>query len=722
MTSSNNSSSENGFAAFNLPPMLQTALARMNYTTPTPVQMKAIPFAMQGRDVLGSAQTGTGKTGAFCIPMIAKLLEDPTACALVLSPTRELATQIMTVAHDLLHKGAEGKGSPIKTALLLGGESMGKQFDQLRRNPRLIIGTPGRINDHLRRNNRLMENVRIVVLDEADRMLDMGFSGQIDDVLANVPDGRQTLMFSATFPASIIKFSQKYLNKPERIAIDPEQTSAANITHEQVFVNEAGKYDALSAQLDARSGSIIVFVKTKHGADKMVAKLAREEHAVDVLHGGLKQRQRERAIANFRAKKTRIMIATDVAARGLDVPHIESVINYDLPQNPEDYVHRIGRTARAGAEGTAISFISPSDRGKWSAINRLLNPGSVRKGADGFEDSGREYNRSKSSSGKPRRSGYAGGGNASAHSGSRKPWENRDAKPRAEGRYEGRSERPAPRGDAPRAERSYKSDSRYDRPATDRPQQGFKKPYNAEGRADRPQSDRPQSDRPYNDRPRAERPHSDRPQQGFKKPFAGDKENNFRSERPARAERSDYQARPDRSENKDRYLKTEGRAERPQSDRPYNDRPRADRPQPDRTERPFVKKEGGNFRKDEGSFQKKEYKGKSDRFGADSFKPKSEGRPEGQFRKERSFGDRDGARKFDGEARPKKPYSPNGKPSGRTHGDKPAGKSFAGKPFAGKPSGKSHGGKPSGGKSFGGGKPAFAGRPSAGKPKQRAAR
>lgn len=369
------------FDDFQLPAALNEALALMDYTTPTPVQAQAIPLALEGRDILGSAQTGTGKTGAFAIPVIARLMEDPQAAALILTPTRELATQITTVVHQML-KSKDGKQAKkedrIRTALLIGGESMGRQFDQLRAGPRLIIGTPGRVNDHLRRNRGLLNDVKTVVLDEADRMLDMGFSVQIDEILKNVrSDERQTLMFSATFAKSIVQFAGRYLNDPQRISVAADNEAAKNIKHDILHVDDAGKYNALTEELDRRSGSVIVFVKTKHGADKLARKLEREEHNAGVIHGGLKQRQRDRAIAAFRNKKIRIMVATDVAARGLDVPHVEHVINFDLPQNPEDYIHRIGRTARAGAEGQALAFIIPSERGKWNAIDRILNPGSA---------------------------------------------------------------------------------------------------------------------------------------------------------------------------------------------------------------------------------------------------------------------------------------------------------------------------------------------------------
>lgn len=400
---------DNSFAQFKLPPALATALIRMDYNRPTPIQAQAIPFIMKGCDILGSAQTGTGKTGAFAIPAVARLITDPKVAVLVLTPTRELATQIMSVVQDLLHKGRDNNVKAIRTALLIGGESMGRQFDQLRANPRLIIGTPGRINDHLRRNGALFKNVQMVVLDEADRMLDMGFSGQIDDILKHVDEKkRQTLMFSATFPDSIIRFSKKYLTDPQRVTIDPELVTVSAIKQEVVRTTEARRYDDLTGQLDQRSGSIIVFVRTKYGADRLAKKLGREGHDTGVIHGGLRQNKRAKAIAAFRTKKIRVMVATDVAARGLDVPHIEHVINYDLPQNAEDYVHRIGRTARAGAEGAAVSFVMPSDGGKWRAINDLMGTGS----ASGEERPGSRTDNSKKRKGKPRRSKGGGKGGA----------------------------------------------------------------------------------------------------------------------------------------------------------------------------------------------------------------------------------------------------------------------------------------------------------------------
>ncbi len=358
------------FEALGLPNVLMQALAHLKFTTPTPIQAEAIPHAMAGKDILGSAQTGTGKTGAFGIPLIAHLINNPNAGALVMTPTRELAVQVMKLLEDLL-----GANSGIRTALIIGGEPMPKQLRQLQAKPRLIVGTPGRINDHLKRRSLKLATTNYLVLDETDRMLDMGFGIQIDAVLAHMPAQRQTLLFSATLPANIVKLSSKYMTDPIRISVGETHLPIERIKQENIVLKEDDKYGQLLVQLQQRPGSIIVFVKTKWGAEKMAKKLRTIEHAADAIHGDLRQNQRDKAIAAFRSKQTRIMIATDIAARGLDIPHIEHVINYDLPQCPEDYIHRIGRTARNGAEGEAVNLITNQDRKKWQAIQRLLNPG-----------------------------------------------------------------------------------------------------------------------------------------------------------------------------------------------------------------------------------------------------------------------------------------------------------------------------------------------------------
>eukprot|EP01059_Diplonema_ambulator_P003726 TRINITY_DN13435_c0_g1_i2.p1 TRINITY_DN13435_c0_g1~~TRINITY_DN13435_c0_g1_i2.p1 ORF type:complete len:428 (+),score=-43.48 TRINITY_DN13435_c0_g1_i2:93-1286(+) len=352
-----------------LPDILIRNLENMQFTEPTPIQAQAIPVALSGKDILGSAQTGTGKTAAFGIPLVAKLLSKPQSTALVMTPTRELATQVMTQLQTML-----GKPSKIKTALLIGGDSMTKQLMQLRNKPRLIVGTPGRINDHLDRGSLLLEKADFLVLDETDRMLDMGFSCQIETIVAEMAEARQTLLFSATLPKNIIHIAKKYLTDPTQISVNSTTVPAEHIQQETLWVSELDKYPTLLSQLDAREGTIIIFVKTKHGTEKIATKLVKAGYNAGAIHGDLRQSKRDRIMMDFRKMKYRILVATDVAARGLDVPHIEHVINYDLPQCAEDYIHRIGRTARAGAEGEALSFVTPADKSKWHAIECLLNP------------------------------------------------------------------------------------------------------------------------------------------------------------------------------------------------------------------------------------------------------------------------------------------------------------------------------------------------------------
>ncbi len=362
------------FEELGLPANILTALKNINFTTPTPIQEQAIPVALEGYDILGSAQTGTGKTAAFAIPMIAHLLNCPKSTALILLPTRELAQQVLEAANKML-----GKDSGINSALLIGGDSMVKQLQQLKRNPRIIVGTPGRINDHLLRHSLKLTNTDFLVLDETDRMLDMGFGIQLEQIAKFLSNDRQTLMFSATMPKNIMNLSRKYLRNPVRISVGDSNAIATNIKQELIKTSEAEKYGALMNQLQTRTGSVLIFVKTKFGADRLAQKLVKENQSADAIHGDLRQCKREKVILNFRNQKNRILVATDIAARGLDIPHIENVINYDLPQCPEDYIHRIGRTARAGAEGTAINLLTPKDGPKWKEIYKLLNPSAKDK-------------------------------------------------------------------------------------------------------------------------------------------------------------------------------------------------------------------------------------------------------------------------------------------------------------------------------------------------------
>ena len=400
------------FQELDLNESLYKSLAKMNYSVPTDIQAQAIPVALQGHDILGSAQTGTGKTAAFSIPMIETLLRDESAMSIVLTPTRELAKQVLDVINQLL-----GYPSTIRTAFIIGGEHMGKQFKQLKAKPRIIVGTPGRINDHLRRGSLNLDQASFLVLDETDRMLDMGFGVQLDEIIKHMPRARQTLMFSATLPDAIINMSRKYMNDPVRISVGATNVIAPKIKQEVVHVSQDQKYKELVNQLHDRDGSVIVFMKTKRAADRVAKNLNRDGFEADALHGDLRQNKRTTVMRKYREKKFRILVATDIAARGLDVPHIEHVINHDLPQVAEDYIHRMGRTARAGADGQALSLIAPHDGRNWHASMSLLDPS--YKGGRGDNDNGsRSGGRKKKKSygkkdtyksGKPRRDASAFG-------------------------------------------------------------------------------------------------------------------------------------------------------------------------------------------------------------------------------------------------------------------------------------------------------------------------
>ena len=406
------------FEGFDLSENLLKSLAKMNYSEPTPIQEQAIPHALKGRDVLGSAQTGTGKTAAFSIPLVQAIMKSDHGTALVMTPTRELAKQVLDVIHQLL-----GHQNHINTAFIIGGDSMGKQLSQLKRNPRIIVGTPGRINDHLERGTLDLSDAGFLVLDETDRMLDMGFGVQLDRIMKYMPEEHQTLMFSATMPNEIVQISKKYLTNPERISIGATNVIAPKIKQEAIRIEQPQKYQELQTQLHERTGSVIIFIKTKYGADRMAKNLRRDGFTSDALHGDLRQNKRDKVMKNFRESNFRILVATDIAARGLDVPHIEHVINYDLPQVAEDYIHRMGRTARAGAEGSALSFVASQDVRKWRAIEILLDP-----------DAKHEPQRSSNGK-KPRRSGGGRPGQKPHHRKGGKPGQKFGKKPGERSKY-----------------------------------------------------------------------------------------------------------------------------------------------------------------------------------------------------------------------------------------------------------------------------------------------
>lgn len=354
------------FEQFQLPPSVAKVLASMSFHTPTPIQTQAIPVGLDGKDIIGMAQTGTGKTAAFSLPMIVRLMNQPHQTGLVLAPTRELAMQIFEFIKKLT-----GKNQQLQPALLIGGASMHLQTVAIRHNARIIVATPGRLCDHLRSNPKMLSRASILVLDEADRMLDMGFLPQIRTVLRALPKMRQTMMFSATFPPEIKRLTNEFMHKPQLISVGAPSKPVEKIEQTVVQTTHKEKNDVLLDELNARQGSVLIFTRTKHRTDRLSRYLESYGYKVARIHGNRSQAQRRMAIEGFSKGHFRILVATDIASRGLDIHNIAHVINYDLPQVPEDYIHRIGRTARNGRGGQALCLLTPDDKQMWRSISRL---------------------------------------------------------------------------------------------------------------------------------------------------------------------------------------------------------------------------------------------------------------------------------------------------------------------------------------------------------------
>jgi ATP-dependent RNA helicase RhlE len=374
------------FADSRLTPALRDAIALAGYSTPTPIQAQAIEPILDGRDVIGCAQTGTGKTAAFAIPMLERLTraDSPLATrggagprALVLAPTRELALQIAEAFHML--DGAQG----VRTLVLIGGESMGPQLAGLQKRPDVVVATPGRLADHLERRSIGLGAVRIVVLDEADRMLDMGFAPQVERILKMTPLDRQTLCFSATMPAEVETLVRRHLVRPVRIEVGVSAKPVAKVTQRLYQAPTQDKTPLLLKLLGEERGRTLVFTRTKHRADRVARAVGAAGHRVTRLHADRSMSQRREALDGFRSGRYRILIATDIAARGIDVPEIAHVVNFDLPHTAEDYIHRIGRTARAEASGRATSFAAPEECEQLRLIERHLGHPVTRASAVG---------------------------------------------------------------------------------------------------------------------------------------------------------------------------------------------------------------------------------------------------------------------------------------------------------------------------------------------------
>ncbi|MBI4054875.1 MAG: DEAD/DEAH box helicase [Elusimicrobia bacterium] len=357
------------FSKLGLHPDLVRGVRAMGFTEPTPIQIQAIPLALQGRDVLGCAQTGSGKTAAFALPILHRLLKHtcPGPCALIIVPTRELAAQVETMFRDC------GRFTPCKIAIVIGGVGYHGQRQALAGGAQILVATPGRLLDHLQQGGVRLDRVEQVVLDEADRMLDMGFLPAIRDILGRLPRQRQTMLFSATLVPEVERIAAFALRNPQRVEISKPTSVAGGISQVVYPVSQPQKIQFLIALLEAtqiRSG--VVFCRTKHGADRLARRLKERGFSIGILHANRTQGQRTAAMEAFRKGQTQLLVATDIAARGIDVQQISHVINYDLPRHPEDYVHRVGRTARAYGVGDAITLMASEERPYLSAIERFV--------------------------------------------------------------------------------------------------------------------------------------------------------------------------------------------------------------------------------------------------------------------------------------------------------------------------------------------------------------
>jgi ATP-dependent RNA helicase RhlE len=373
------------FSELGLEPALQAAVAREGYTTTTPIQARAIPAVLEGRDLLAAAQTGTGKTAAFALPLLQRLAAAPSrgACnprVLVLTPTRELAAQVAESAR------VYGRGLPVRTAVIFGGVGYHPQADALKRGVDLLVATPGRLLDHVQQGTADLSGLETLVLDEADRMLDMGFIRDIRRLMERMPARRQNLLFSATFSDEIRKLAGGLLRDPVMIDVAPRNAPAELVDQQIVFAPKARKRALLSWLIGSGNWrQVLVFTRTKHGANRLCKQLENDGLSTAALHGNKSQAARTKALDGFKAGRVRVLVATDIAARGIDIDALPHVINYELPNVPEDYVHRIGRTGRAGSEGRALSLVDGEERAYLRDIQRLLGRAIPEMAIEGFD-------------------------------------------------------------------------------------------------------------------------------------------------------------------------------------------------------------------------------------------------------------------------------------------------------------------------------------------------
>ena len=367
------------FAEFNLKPELVRGLARAGYHTPSPIQARSLPYALEGRDVIGQARTGTGKTAAFMVPSLQMLSDKPGPRVLVVVPTRELAMQVAGEGQRL------GQFMDVRCLAIYGGDPMKNQLDELKKDPKILAATPGRLMDHMQRGTIKLVDLDMLILDEADRMFDLGFREDIDKIMRQAPSRRQTMLFSATLSDEVLGLAARYMNNPEQVFLAPDKMTVEEVDQSLFSVDRTLKTKLLIEVLKReKPEKSIIFTRTKIGADRLAERLQKRDLGAREIHSGLPQKKRERILADFRSGKFPFLIATDVAARGIDISDVSHVINFDIPEHSEDYVHRIGRTARMGKRGRAVTFVTPEDGQFLTGIEKLINQIIPSANYDGF--------------------------------------------------------------------------------------------------------------------------------------------------------------------------------------------------------------------------------------------------------------------------------------------------------------------------------------------------
>ncbi len=421
------------FDSLGLKPELLRAVGEQGYTQPTPVQQKAIPVVLEGHDLMASAQTGTGKTAAFTLPLLHKLSErragHPRPRALILTPTRELAAQV----HENLR--AYGRHLNLKSLEIFGGVNINPQITKLKRGIDVVIATPGRLIDHMERGTVRLDAIETLILDEADRMLDMGFRPALERIVKGLPKQRQTLLFSATFSKEITEMASRYLVDPVRVETARPNSTVDAIAQQAVRVDQKKKRELLSWMISSNDWrQVLVFTRTKHGANRLAKQLETDGLPAAAIHGNKSQGARTRALGDFKKNRIRVLVATDIAARGLDIDQLPHVVNYDIPNVPEDYVHRIGRTGRAGRDGLAVSLVSGAEHGLFEDIRKLVKVEIPTETMDGYEPTEPV---AKGSPKSPARRSRGGGGGRGNRNGQKASAQNRSGRGRQRGRGQG---------------------------------------------------------------------------------------------------------------------------------------------------------------------------------------------------------------------------------------------------------------------------------------------